>query len=288
MSSDTLPQSPALAPGAAAERGRSSRLAPVYADMLDGSGRWHLWWALAWRDIKGRYRRTIIGPFWTALNTAILVTTLGSVYALLWHEDPATYLPFFCAGYISWYLFSTIVSESGTALIAEEATVKSIRIPYTVFIFRVITRNVVVFAHNLVVFLLVAVIFQLHWDWKILLLPIGLLLSLPNYFWIALLLATVCARFRDVIQFVGNLIQILFFVTPIFWEPSRLARNPVAEFVFVTANPAYHLVEIIRAPLLGRAPSLFNYAYVVAMAVVGFGVLLVLLRRFYGRITYWI
>jgi ABC-type polysaccharide/polyol phosphate export permease len=266
----------------------AGRLAPVYADILDGSGRWHLWRALAWRDIRGRYRRTVFGPFWTVLSTAILVTALGFVYSLLWHENIATYLPFFCAGYISWYLFAMIVTESGTALIQEEAALKSIRIPYSVFIFRVISRNVIVFAHNLVVFAVVGLIFQVHWGWKILLMPIGILLALPNYFWISLLLATVCARFRDVIQLVVNMTNVLFFVTPIFWEPARLASSRIAYGLFVLANPAYHLVEVIRAPLLGKMPDLFNYAYLVGMAVIGFGMLLLLLRHAYGRIAYWL
>jgi homopolymeric O-antigen transport system permease protein len=287
VSSETLPQPSPLA-GSGRERRRPSQLASVYADVFEGSGRWHLWRALAWRDIKGRYRRTVIGPFWTVLSTAILVATLGVVYSQLWHEAVAVYLPYFCAGYISWYLFSTIINESGTALIQEEATVKSIRVPYSVFIFRVITRNVVVFGHNLVIFIIVVLIFQVHWGWKILLMPLGLALSLPNYFWISLLLATVCARFRDVIQLVVNITSILFFVTPIFWEPSRLASSRVATILLVTLNPAYHLVEVIRAPLLGKAPGLDTYVYLVGMAIFGFAVLLLFLRRVYGRIAYWL
>ena len=287
VSSDTASRSAGLSPGVVEPR-RPSLLAPVYADIIDGSGRWHLWRALAWKDIKGRYRRTVIGPFWTVLSTAIFVTSLGFVYALLWHEDIHTYLPYFCAGYISWYLFSAIVNESGTALIQEEATLKSIRIPYSVFIFRVITRDLLVFFHNLVILIVVGIVFDVHWGWKIFLMPIGLLFVLPNYFWISLLLATICARFRDVIQLVANLTQILFFVTPIFWEPSRLASSRLAWFLFVTANPAYHLVEVIRAPLLGHAPSLSDYGYLLGMALAGFALLLLLLRRFYHRIAYWL
>ena len=286
MSSETIPQTPAVAP--AIERGRPSRLAPVYADLIAGTGRWHLWRALAWKDIKGRYRRTVIGPFWTVLSTAILVATLGVVYSLLWHEDIAVYLPYFCAGYISWYLFSTIINESGTALILEEATVKSIRVPYSVFIFRVIARNVVVFAHNLVIFAALVLIFRKPVGWQIVLMPVGLLLSLPTYFWVSLLLATICARFRDLIQLVLNLTSILFFVTPIFFEPSRLAGSRFATFLLVTANPAYHLVEVIRAPLLGKTPDLLTYVYLVGMALFGFAVLLLFLRRVYGRIAYWL
>ena len=287
MSSETTLQSSALVPGAA-ERGRASRLAPVFADLRDGSGRWHLWRALAWKDIKGRYRRTVIGPFWTALSTAIFVSALGAVYTVLWHTKVADYLPYLTAGYISWSLVSVIINESCASLIEEEATLKAIRIPYSVFILRVITRNLIVFLHNLVVFLIVALTLGVHWGWNVLLLPVGLAFSLPNYFWIALLLATICARFRDVIQLVASLTQILFFVTPIFWQASSLAHNRLAEFVVVTINPGSQFVDVLRAPLLGQRPDLFTYEYLLGMMIVGFGVLFLLLRRVYARVAYWL
>ena len=128
---------------------------PLWADLREGFGRWHLWFNLAWKDIRSRYRRTVIGPFWTVLSTATLVEALGFVNATLWHVQISVYLPFFCAGYIAWLLFITIVNESGSSLIAAEASIKAIRIPYSVFVLRVLTRNLIVFGHNLLVFALV-------------------------------------------------------------------------------------------------------------------------------------
>ncbi len=260
----------------------------VFYDFLEGLQRWHLWRALAWRDIRSRYRRTVIGPFWTALNTAIFVAALGAVYALLWHQPVSRYLPYFCAGYISWYFFLTMANESGSALIVEAETVKTIHVPYSVFIFRVVMRNLIVFLHNLSVFVVVGLIFQIHWGWSLLLVPVGFLFILPNYFWMALLLATICARFRDVIQLVSNITQILFFVTPVFWRASELKSSPFATLLFVRANPAYRFVDVIRAPLLGHAPSLGTYLYLLLIGVLGGGATVLLLRRVYGRIAYWL
>jgi homopolymeric O-antigen transport system permease protein len=288
LSLETTQRSPALAGVKLRRRRAQTAGSAVLFDFLDGFERWHLWRALAWKDIRGRYRRTVIGPFWTALNTAIFVAALGAVYALLWHQSVSTYLPYFCAGYISWYFFLTIVNESCLALIAEGETVKAIRVPYSVFIFRVIARNVIVFFHNVAIYVIVALIFKVHWGWGLLLLPVGFLFILPNYFWVALFLATICSRFRDVIQLVSNLTQILFFVTPIFWQASDLQHNPIADFLFVKANPAYRFVEVIRAPLLGQVPSLGTYYYLVLMMVLGGGVTFFLLRRVYGRIAYWL
>jgi ABC-type polysaccharide/polyol phosphate export permease len=265
-----------------------SRGTPLWADLREGLSRWHLWFNLAWKDIRSRYRRTVIGPFWTVLSTATLVGALGFVNATLWHMEISEYLPFFCAGYIAWLLFITVVNESGSSIIAAEASIKAIRIPYSVFIFRVLMRNLIVFAHNLLVFVAVAVIFEMVPRPSILLLPIGLTLAMINYVWISFMLAVICARFRDVIQLVANISTILFFVTPIFWQPAQLDSVPVARFLLADANFAYHLVDVIRAPLLSTAPQLSSYIYLCVTAVTGFLLSSLFLRRFYDRIAYWL
>ena len=109
-----------------------------------------------------------------------------------------------------------------------------------------------------------------------------------NYLWISLLLAVICARFRDVIQLVANVSTVLFFVTPIFWRPEQLASVPIARFLLADANFAYHLVDVIRAPLLGSAPDPISFGYLAAAAVLGFTVTALFLRRFYDRIAYWL
>jgi ABC-type polysaccharide/polyol phosphate export permease len=270
------------------ETAAGSRRAPLWTDLRDGLGRWHLWSNLAWKDIRSRYRRTVIGPFWTVLSTATLVGALGFVNSTLWQMEISTYLPFFCAGYIAWLLFITVVNESGSSIIAAEASIKAIRVPYSVFILRVLTRNLIVFAHNLLVFVVVSIIFELVPTAAILLLPVGLALAMINYLWISFLLAVICARFRDVIQLVINVSTILFFVTPIFWQPAQLASVPVARFLLADANFAYHIVDVVRAPLLSTMPERLSYIYLCATAILGFLFTSVFLRRFYGRIAYWL
>lgn len=265
-----------------------SRRDPLTADLYEGFSRWHLWFNLAWKDIRSRYRRTVIGPFWTVLSTATLVAALGFVNATLWHVQISIYLPFFCAGYIAWLLFITIVNESGTSLTSAEASIKAIRIPYSVFIFRVLTRNLIVFGHNLVVFVVVALIFSLRPTVSMFLLPVGLALAMANYLWISLLLAAICARFRDVVQLVVNASTVLFFVTPIFWQPAQLDAVPIARSLLADANFAYHLVDVIRAPLLGTTPGPLSFVYLAAAAILGFTMTALFLRRFYDRIAYWL
>ena len=261
---------------------------PLWRDVRDGLQRNRLWLTLGWNDIRSRYRRTMLGPFWTVLSTATLVGALGFVNAVLWNISISTYLPYFCAGYISWLLFQTIIIEGCSSIIASEAIVKVVRVPYSVFIFRVLTRNIIVFGHNLTIFILVALIFGVTVSANTLMLPIGLALAVINYAWVGLLLAVVCARFRDVIQLVTNITTILFFVTPVFWQPAQLDAAPLARYLLADANFAYHIVDVIRAPLLGQMPEMLSLIYLGTSAVLGFVLTSLLLRPFYNRIAYWL
>lgn len=286
---DAAPRSARARTNSRAERNPTATAAdPLADDLRRGLARYHLWGTLAWNDIRSRYRRTVLGPFWTVLSTATLVGALGIVNSILWHTAIAIYLPFFCAGYISWLLFLTIVNESGSALIDAEQTLKSMRLPYCIFIFRVLLRNVIVFGHNLSIFVVVAIIFGKWPTPSIFLLPIGMALAMLNYLWIGLLLAVIGARFRDVIPLVTNLTTVLFFITPIFWQPAQLDAVPAARFALADANFAYHLVEVIRAPLLGQMPGLLSFVYLGVAAILGFVLTGLFLRRFYSRIAYWL
>jgi lipopolysaccharide transport system permease protein len=151
-----------------------------------------------------------------------------------------------------------------------------------------LARNLIVFGHNLVVFVLVASIFAVRPTPSMFLLPIGLAFAMVNYLWISLLLAMICTRFRDVIQLVANVSMVLFFVTPIFWRPEQLDAVPTARFLLADANFAYHLVNVIRAPLLGTAPDPLSFGYLAAAAVLGFTATALFSRRFYDRIAYWL
>ena len=96
-------------------------------------------------------------------------------------------------------------------------------------------------------------------------------------------IATLSARFRDIPQFINSLAQILFFVTPIMWMPELLGDH-----LLLNINPFYHLIEIVRRPLLGFAPTLFDYAVVVLITVLNLAISGAIFVRFRSRIAYWV
>ena len=110
------------------------------------------------------------------------------------------------------------------------------------------------------------------------------MLFMINMVWIALAGAILSVRYRDVPQIILNIIQFLFFLTPIFWSPENLPQRPS----FVHFNPLFHLIEIVRAPLLGKNAEIESWVICMAMAFVGSIITAFLYRRAYARIAYWV
>jgi len=100
----------------------------------------------------------------------------------------------------------------------------------------------------------------------------------------SLYIGMVSARFRDIPQLIGSFVQIVFFVTPIFWTPDLLKGRT---FV-LDINPFYHLLEIVRGPLLGTIPSIENYFAVALVTFVNAVIAGAIFIRFRARISYWV
>ena len=257
------------------------------ADLIDGLISWRIWFMLAYQDIKLRYRRSVLGPFWLTLSMGITVYSMGYLYAHLFHVELGQYYPFLVAGMLSWSLISTMVIELTDGLIISDGLIKQIKLPYGVHIHRIVMRNILIFFHNMLVFVPIVIIY--HESIKInfysLLIVPGLLLIYLNAFNYGLILSMVGSRYRDLSQVVKSLVQVVFFVTPVMWKPDTLASH--YQYI-VDLNPFYAFIELIRAPLLGTYPSLNNLSLVSIMTVVGGFGCWKIFSRYRSRIVYWL
>ena len=255
------------------------------ADVADGLSNWPMWGRMGWQETKRRYRRTIIGPFWTTLSLSVFIFTLGILWSELWKQDPRVYLPFLTAGMLAWGMVSTVIIEGCASFIAAEGMIKTLQFSYTVLPCVVVWRNFIVFLHHLAIYVVVMFYAGIEVTSSTLLVLPGLFLVLINGVWVSTLLGMICSRYRDIQQIVGSILQISMFVTPIFWRPEQL----VGRFAkFVDFNPLYHYVDIIRSPLLGKAPSMWSWEMVVAGTFVGWMLTLIVFTRFRGRLPYWV
>src|SRR5262245_10329292 len=114
-------------------------------------------------------------------------------------------------------------------------------IPQTLLVATMVWRNVLVFFHNLMIFVLVMMIWHVPVTWNTLLVIPGLLLLILNGLWVGILLGVIGTRFRDVPQLLGGIIQIMMFLTPVMWSRDILKGREAIAFV-IDPNPFYHAV----------------------------------------------
>ena len=251
------------------------------ADVIEGAHLWRLAVALGSLDIRLRYRGSMLGPFWLTISTLVMVIALGVLYSTLFKIDIHDYLPFLALSQVLWFFLSGIVAEACTCFTQME-TANSMRIPYFMYAMRTVLRNVLVFAHNIVVIVGVFLYFVLWPGLTALWALPALALWIVDGLAVCLLLGAFCARFRDIGPIVGSVMQIAFFMSPIIWKPEMLGAGSW----MLAFNPFYAMIEIVRNPLLGNLPAMWP-------AALGYSAVLVTVTwmffvRIRGRIAFWV
>lgn len=244
----------------------------------------HVWSLLARDDIRGRYRRTMLGPFWLTLSHAIFVVGLGLSFSVILRQPLGEYFVYLAAGMTVWVLISTSLIEGPNIFMRGHSLLYSYDLPASVHIFRAVLSQFMMFAHHLLIYV-VAIVFvsnvtNANTLWAI---PGLLVLATAMTGW-STLLAIVGARFRDLGPGIAALTQMAFMLTPIFWERSHLAGFEW----FALSNPLYHFVEVVRAPMLGRAPEPLTWAITIvsAIALCGLGLAAYAWKR--RNLSYWL
>ncbi len=270
-----------------ADRGWTQRFQLALTDVRDGIRLWRLSWTLGLSDIKLRYRGSALGPFWLTLSTAIMIASMGVLYSYLFHVKIHNYLPYITVSIVFWNYLNTLITDGCNCFIQAESLIRGTRMPFTVHALRSVVRNTIVLAHNLIVIVGVFVIMRLPVSWEALWAVPALMLWLVDAYALSLLLGAFCARFRDVPQIVMALLQVVFFITPIMWYAKVVESHPKADLL-IRFNPFYYMLEIVRAPLLGRPVpvDVVLKALIVStgiFAITAFG-----FARTRGRIAYWV
>lgn len=253
-------------------------------DVLAGVGRYPLWLALGLQDIRIRYRRTLLGPFWLTLQTAVLVLVLALIYTRLLRTGASTYVPYLTLGLVTWQLIAALLQEGSTCFIEGEPQLRQIPLPVTVFPLRVVWRNLLIFGHQLLAVSLLALAFGFRpaAEWPLALLGVALI-ALCGLAW-AIQLGLAGARFRDTPPLVASGLQVLFFASPVLWEPAHLGADGAQ---LADWNPMTHAIGAVRGPLLGSTdPRSF---VILALLAAGSSLMaLVAMSRCRSRLAYWL
>ena len=270
---------------------KSKTFRAAAADLTRGWGQYELWLQLGWQDIKQRYRRSVLGPLWITIATGVMALALGLLYSMLFQIPVRDFLPHVTVGFIVWGFISGCIKDGANVFIENEGLIKQLPSALSVHVYRLVWRQLLFFAHNMVIWLALVLIFRLELGWDLLLFIPALALMILNGVWVTMLFGIIATRFRDVAPLLEALVQLLFYVTPIVWTTQTLKeqRGDVAQRAMLAElNPLYHYLEIVRAPLIGRDLAAYHWWIVLAFTAVGLLAALLVMRQWRFRVPYWV
>ncbi|MFC5577109.1 ABC transporter permease [Lysobacter niabensis] len=245
------------------------------------------WTFAAWLDLITKYRRSRLGILWMFLPPAATVFLLGYFYSGLSGRDPFSFMPYMGMGYILWRFITQVINESSSAMLSHRAFIMDGRTRFTDYVLRCISKAALYF---LAALLVVSVAFLMSPEaslWGMLTLVATLPIFLINLFGLGIALALLGARYPDTHEVTTTVFIFGFLLTPILWYPEHIAHGS-PRWVLMQANPAYHLIEFVRGPLLGRPLTLTTCAFVTATTIALPVLAAVLYRRYARFVPLWI
>ena len=242
---------------------------------------------LGWQDIRQSYRRSVFGQLWITIGMAVTIAAIGIVFGTIFGTPLQVFLPYLASGLIMWGLIAGILNEGNQAFIAAEGMIKQLPLPKIVYIVRVVWRNIIVSAHNIIIFPIVILVVGGQTSWAILLWPLGVLIAVTALSGLALIFGIVAARYRDLPQIVSAALTVAFYVTPVIWIRESIGENELVN-ALVSLNPLNHILQVSRLPLIGQYPTIENWTWVFVSGAIFWTIGLVLFKRFEKGIAYWV
>jgi ABC-type polysaccharide/polyol phosphate export permease len=244
------------------------------------------WSTLAWNDIKFRYRRTTLGPLWITLGLGATVFSVGILYGGLFGNELSQYLPYFAAGLIAWTFTGSTLSDGCGTFLGAAAIIRAVPVAPVVHVCRMLTRQLIMLTHNLALMVVLWLLFRWPLGWSFMLVVPGLVLNILAVFGAVLALSIMGARFRDIQLIVSTVLQLVFLLTPIMWEAKSL--RGIAVTYVADLNPIYHLIEVVRRPMLGETPMAISWLVSSITATVCLAVGSAFYARYRHRIAFWV
>jgi ABC-type polysaccharide/polyol phosphate export permease len=224
-----------------------------FSDVIRSILLWRIWIRLGIRDVRLRFRRSAIGVVWIFLNLTIMVLAVGFIYGSLFKQEISKFLPLLTVSIIFWTYLTTSIVGGGNALIASEGYIKQIGLPIYVYVFRFFVNTLLTALISLAAYVVIVLVYRVQ-------ISPGILWFIPGFVLLALIslltitiFAFLNTRFRDVSHLATSLMQVMFYLTPVIW-PAKLLRERGLGSV-IDWNPFYHILEIVRQPLLFSQPA---------------------------------
>lgn len=242
------------------------------------------WLYTALWDIKSRYRRTVLGPMWLVIMTFISIACITVIGGMLFKVRGENFFAYIACSVIVWTFLSTLIIDGISVYLNYTWMLSNLKVNPLVLALRVFMRNFIIFLHGFGIVLLVLI-------WKgnftllgLLMIVPGILIFAVNSLCLSVTIGFFATRYRDFVQIVQALMNILFFMTPIMWRQEMLGNDQIIAII----NPFTHFLDIIRFPLLGEPLHWYSIAYVAVFTVYNLLSAMYLYAHYKHRLVFWL
>ncbi len=243
-----------------------------------GKAEWHYWrdtWAyrelfytLAWRDVAVRYKQTAVGVLWVVIRpflTMMIFTVIFNRLAKLPSGSAAPYPVMVFAGMLPWFLFSTILSEASSSLIGNANLVGKIYFPRIIIPTASAVVALVDFVINLALLFAIMLWYGFVPSWRIILLPVFVLLAVLASLGPAFLITALNVKYRDFRYIIPFIVQFGLYVSPVGFSSAIV---PDRWRFWYSLNPVVGVIDGFRWCILGGGNALFLPGFVLSLGIV--------------------
>lgn len=208
---------------------------------------------LVLRDLKVRYKRSVLGFAWVMLNPLLMMLILYIVFSEIFKVTVQNFTAYVLSGIILWFFFSQSTSVALRGFVGNANLLKKVYMPKAIFPLSINLSALINFLLSLIPLFAILLVAGTPISHNIFLLPAGVLLVFFFSFGVSLILSTVTVFFKDMIYIYEVLLLAWMYMTPVFYPASIIPER--FSFIF-SINPLYHFMQIFRASLYLEVPAL--------------------------------
>ena len=195
------------------------------------------------KEIRGRYKNSILGVIWTFLNPLLQLAVYAFIFPLILKNTLDYYVIFVCVGLIPWTFFTTSISQSAYTIIANGNIVKKVYFPREILPISVVTSAMVNFLISTLIIVAFCILYGLGLTKYVIFFPVILIIQYILQLGISLMLSSCTVYFRDLEHFIQIILQVMFYATPIVFSKDSI---PEAFRRIINLNPMAHIINAYR------------------------------------------
>ena len=224
----------------------------LFSAVVESKRNHRIWANDAWLEVRGQFRRSTLGPLWISINGVFFTIGIVLVFSKSSTISINQYVFYVYTGIWTWQLIQSVVLQGSLSLVTSAPNLLNLPLHPLIYIVQSGFKQIITWLFGVPLYIFLAVLTQQNLNFWFLFAILNILIAVTLLCLLQVVLSYLCLRYRDFHQLIVNIMQLMFFVTPIIWIPDD--SNQVSN-VLTTYNPLFWIIDSIREPLRFSTPD---------------------------------